>query len=119
MIKNYTSNVDIYTSLGEIQGALAKHGAEKIMIDYDGGKPVAVTFAMSTAQGLRGFLLPAASAVASVIMLSVLCDKECADRDTIRRVWGEVNELADSVITGYVSVADLRRTLCDEYDIII
>ena len=60
-----------------------------------------------------------ASAVASVIMLSVLCDKECADRDTIRRVWGEVNELADSVITGYVSVADLRRTLCDEYDIII
>ena len=58
-IKNYTSTVDTYTSLGEIQGALAKAGASKIMVDYDGGKPIAVTFAMNTAQGLRGFLLPA------------------------------------------------------------
>ena len=34
-IKNYTSGVDVYTSLGAIQGALAQHGARKIMIDYD------------------------------------------------------------------------------------
>ena len=34
-IKNYTTKVDIYTSLGEIQGALAKGGARKIMIDYN------------------------------------------------------------------------------------
>ena len=26
-IKNYTTEVDAYQSLGEIQGALAKHGA--------------------------------------------------------------------------------------------
>ena len=26
-IKNYTSTVDVFTSLGEIQGALAGHGA--------------------------------------------------------------------------------------------
>ncbi len=58
-IKNYTSTVDCYTSLGEIQSALAKAGASKIMIDYDGGRPIAVTFAMNTAQGLSGFLLPA------------------------------------------------------------
>ena len=32
-IKNYTSGVDIYTSLGEIQGALARAGATKIMVD--------------------------------------------------------------------------------------
>ena len=31
----------------------------KSMIDYDAGKPIAVTFAMNTAQGPRGFLLPA------------------------------------------------------------
>ena len=58
-IKNYTSEVDCYKSLGEIQSALAKAGASKIMIDYDGGKPIAITFAMNTAQGIRGFLLPA------------------------------------------------------------
>ena len=33
-IKNYTSGVDVYTSLGEIQGALARAGAAKIMVDY-------------------------------------------------------------------------------------
>lgn len=35
LIKNYTTKVDVYQSLGEIQGALAKNGARKIMIDYD------------------------------------------------------------------------------------
>ena len=34
-IKNYTSGVDVYTSLGEIQGALAQHGARQIMVEYD------------------------------------------------------------------------------------
>ena len=59
-IKNYTSTVDMYTSLGEIQGALARAGASKIMVDYDAGKPVAVTFAIQTISGMRGFRLPAA-----------------------------------------------------------
>lgn len=27
-IKNYTTKVDAYTSIGEIQGALARHGAD-------------------------------------------------------------------------------------------
>lgn len=59
-IKNYTTKVDAYTSIGEIQGALARHGATKVMIDYDARKPVAVTFALPGPGGLRGFTLPAA-----------------------------------------------------------
>ena len=59
-IKNYTTKVDIYTSIAEIQKALAKSGATKIMVDYKDSKPIAVTFAMNTPQGLRGFSLPAA-----------------------------------------------------------
>lgn len=59
-IKNYTSGVDVYASLGEIQGALARAGATKIMVDYESGKPTAVTFAIETAAGARGFRLPAA-----------------------------------------------------------
>lgn len=58
-IKNYTTKIDIYTSLGEIQGALAKHGALKIMTDYDDGKPVAISFAIISAGNMRGFTLPA------------------------------------------------------------
>lgn len=59
-IKNYTTKVDVYQSLGEIQGVLAKNGARKIMIDYDeNGNPVGVTFGINTPQGSLGFLLPA------------------------------------------------------------
>ena len=59
-IKNYTTKVDVYTSIGEIQGALARHGATKIMIDYDNGKPQAIAFGIDTPVGPRGFRLPAA-----------------------------------------------------------
>lgn len=55
-IKNYTTKVDVYTSIGEIQGALARHGATKIMIDYDNGKPQAIAFGIDTpadAPGMR------------------------------------------------------------------
>lgn len=59
-IKNYTTKIDVYTSLGEIQGALAKNGACKIMIDYgEGGRPLAVMFGIRTPAGPRGFALPA------------------------------------------------------------
>lgn len=59
-IKNYTTKVDVYQSLGEIQGALARNGACKVMVDYDGkGNPVGVTFGINTERGPQGFLLPA------------------------------------------------------------
>ena len=59
-IKNYTTTIDVYKSLGEIQGALASYGARKIMIEYDeAGLPIGVAFGIDTPAGQRGFLLPA------------------------------------------------------------
>ena len=59
-IKNYTTTIDVYKSLGEIQGALASHGARKIMVDYDAaGHPIGVMFGIETQDGPRGFALPA------------------------------------------------------------
>lgn len=59
-IKNYTSEVSANKSLGEIQGALAEHGARKIMTEYDDkGKPSGITFAIMTPAGYRAFMLPA------------------------------------------------------------
>ena len=59
-IKNYTTTIDVFKSLGEIQGALASHGARKIMVDYDSaGQPVGITFGIETARGALGFCLPA------------------------------------------------------------
>ena len=58
-IKNYTTEIDAFRSIGEIQGALATHGASKIMLDYNAGEPVSVAFCIETPNGLRGFKLPA------------------------------------------------------------
>lgn len=59
-IKNYTTEVDVYKSLGEIQSALASHGARKIMVDYDAtGQPTGVVFGLETETGPRCFCLPA------------------------------------------------------------
>ena len=58
-IKNYTTEIDVYRSIGEIQGALASHGVSKIMVDYADGVPIGVTFAIRTERGMAGFKLPA------------------------------------------------------------
>lgn len=88
-IKNYTTKIDIFTSLGEIQGALARAGATKIMIDYDNGKPIAVTFALYRENlGLQGFTLPAAvdGTLRVFAKQKVKVDREQAERTAWRNV---------------------------------
>ena len=53
----------------------------------------------------------------AAIFLTVLCDKESADAEIIQRVWEEIQELSQSIIDGYVSVADLKDTLRKEYGV--
>ena len=54
---NYTTKVDVYTTLGAIQGQLVKHGAKKIMQDYDGqGHISALTFLIDSPAGMRLWL---------------------------------------------------------------
>ena len=53
----------------------------------------------------------------AAIFLTVLCDKKSADAEIIQRVWEEMQELSQSIIDGYVSVADLKDTLRKEYGV--
>ncbi len=88
-IKNYTSTVDVYKSLGGIQGALASHGARKIMVDYDAaGKPIGVMFGVETPEGPRGFALPAnVDGVLAVFARQKLkADREQAERTAWKNV---------------------------------
>lgn len=80
---NYTTKVDVYTTLGAIQGQLVKHGAKKIMQDYDDdGHIAALTFAIETPSGVRAIRLPAnVDAVHAVLRRQkVNCDREQAER---------------------------------------
>lgn len=80
---NYTTKVNVYTTLGEIQGQLVKHGAKKIVQDYDDeGHITALSFMVDTPAGLRGIRLPAnVEAVHTVLnRQNVKCDRGQAER---------------------------------------
>lgn len=48
------------------------------------------------------------------IFFTVMRDKEGYGVKRLQRLWGEVNELSDSIANGYVSVTDLRKALMEE-----
>ena len=80
---NYTTKVDIFTTLGEIQGILVRHGAKRIMQDDDNnGHIVGVLFFIDTPNGVRGVSLPAnVNAVQRVLTeQKVKCNREQAER---------------------------------------
>lgn len=80
---NYTTKVDVYATLGDIQGQLVKHGAKKIMQDYDDeGHIMALSFMIETPFGPRGIRLPAnVDAVRAVLIRQkIKCDREQAER---------------------------------------
>lgn len=61
---NYTTTIKVDKTVGEIQAALAEHGANRVVLEYDGGDVVALTFSMQVpmSPGQRGelsFRLPA------------------------------------------------------------
>lgn len=82
-IMNYTTKVDVFATLGEIQGQLVKHGAKKIMQDFDDdGHISALSFLIDTPNGPRGVKLPAnVDAVLAVLTKQkVKCDRDQAER---------------------------------------
>lgn len=82
-IMNYTTKVDVFSTLGEIQGQLVKHDAKKIMQDYDDdGHITALSFLIDTPNGPRGVKLPAnVDAVRTVLTKQkVKCDRDQAER---------------------------------------
>ena len=124
---NYTTKVDVYTTLGAIQGQLVKHGARKIMQDYDdAGHIVALSFLVDTPAGPRGIRLPAnVDAVHAVLTRQkVKCDREQAERVAWRIVkdWIEAqmaileSEMVqmDEIFLPYM-VNDQGKTLFEAY----
>ena len=58
-ILNYTTKINVETTIAEIESTLAKSGAKKIFKDYDGnGNVEAIAFIIETGNGLLNFRLP-------------------------------------------------------------
>lgn len=90
-IKNYTTKIDVYTSLGEIQGALAKAGAVKMMIEYDGsGMPTSLAFGLNIGGNNIAYILPVnTDGVAAVLSKQ----KVKADKAQVQRIaWRNIRD---------------------------
>lgn len=61
-ILNYTTSISSEKTIAEIQKCLVKHGARKIVTDYEGEVPISLTFLLPLQQGSVAFALPANSA---------------------------------------------------------
>lgn len=57
-VLNYTTKIAAAKTIGEVQTLLASHGASRIAVDYEGGQPSGLTFALVTPHGPRLFTLP-------------------------------------------------------------
>ena len=82
-ILNYTTKVDVYATIGAIQSCLVKHGAKKIMQEYDDdNRIVSLSFIVDTPTGMRAIRLPAnVDAVMKVLTRQkVKCDRDQAER---------------------------------------
>lgn len=81
-IKNYTTKVPALQTIGEIQGILATHGAQKIMLEYEDAHVKSVCFSISTTFGVQAFQIPARvdGVAATLAKQKVKCDYETAER---------------------------------------
>lgn len=61
----------------------------------------------------------AAIDIAFYIFFMVMIDKEGYGVKRLKRLWGWVNELSDSVRRGYVSIKDIKKTLEEDYGIVM
>lgn len=83
MLKDYTTKVDVFTTLGEIQGMLVKHGAKKVLQEFDdAGNVQSVAFMINTPMDMQAVRLPAnVNAVQKTLEKQhVKCDRAQAER---------------------------------------
>ena len=57
-ILNYTTTIDPFKTIGEIQAIIVKHGASNISIDFVDGLPAALTFLVQLDGEFVNFRLP-------------------------------------------------------------
>lgn len=88
-ILNYTTKIDPTKTIAEITQCLVKHGANKIVTDYSGTTPVALTFSINISGNMVLFSLPCNySGVLKAMQKSKAIKRSyCTDEQALRVSW--------------------------------
>ena len=57
-ILNYTTKIDYFKTIGEIQQVLTKSGCKKIVVDFQDSKPIGMTFTLQYQEREIAFAMP-------------------------------------------------------------
>jgi hypothetical protein len=58
-VLNYSTTINTDKTIGEIQKILSQGGAKKILMEYEKGIPIEISFQLETTFGLTSYKLPA------------------------------------------------------------
>lgn len=88
-ILNYTTKIDAYKTIGEIQMTLAKNGAKKVMLENDkDGNPIGLAFIIEWNGIENSFSLPCNfKGVLSAMLKAKVANSLCNDKQAIRVGW--------------------------------
>jgi len=97
-ILNYTTKISADKTIGEIQKILVSHGATKIVSDYQGTIPVAVTFALPVNGNLVAFSLPAnyAGVLKAMKNDKSVTRSQCTDEQALRVSWRIIKDWVEA-----------------------
>lgn len=68
LVENYTTKIPAARTVGEVQGLLAAHGANRIMVEYESGSPVGMTFELFGDLGFHRYTLPVRVAAMAMLL---------------------------------------------------
>lgn len=93
-ILNYTTKISPVKTIAEISECLVKHGATKIVTDYSGQTPVALTFSISMQGSLVLFSLPCnySSVLKAMTKDKSVPRKLCCEDQALRVSWRILKE---------------------------
>lgn len=111
-ILNYTTKIDPVKTVSEITKILVKHGAKKIVADYDdNGSPVAITFMVSVQDNPIAYSLPANHRGVLKAMQKQRVERRYQTEDQAKRVaWRIVKDWIEAqVAIVQAEVADMAE----------
>jgi hypothetical protein len=96
-ILNYTTKIDSFKTIGEITKCLVSHGASKIVTDYQGMVPSAITFSLMIGDKPVYYSLPANySGVLRAMELNKVSKSFCNQEQAVRVSWRIIKDWVEA-----------------------
>lgn len=112
MILNYTTKIDAFKTIGEIQSMLAKRKAKEVLIQYNDGLPTALMFSVEIGGEMFRYSLPCRwSAIHKILQREVRESRYKTESHAINVGWRVIKDWIEAQLalidTGMVDIGEV------------